>query len=155
VTELDSIDNQRLIANGLQHMAYELSLPDPSYFRIAREAHLALYRSMIEALKGTANLTITGRLSKNGIFRYQAGRSPWREIRRQQPPPGKKAWRFTAPVEIPEPTPTGERAEEPADWLVDFYDALAMVDSTRFRRQPRYAATVLAACCRSKSNGLT
>ena len=29
------------------------------------------------------------------------------------------------------------------------------VELTRFRRQPRYAATVAAACCRSKSIGLT
>jgi hypothetical protein len=94
VTEHDSIDNQRLIANGLQHMAYELSLPDPSYFRIAREAHRVLYRSMTETLKGTANLTITGRLPRT--VRYQAGRSPWREICREEPPTGRRAWRFSA-----------------------------------------------------------
>jgi hypothetical protein len=135
VTELDSIDNQRLIANGLQHIAYELSLPEPSYFRIAREAHLVLYRCMIEALKGTANLSVTGRLPKDAVFRYQSGISPWREIRREAAPEGGKAWRFSEPVAIAPPALDATRAEEPGEYLVGFYDALAMIETECFMTQ--------------------
>jgi len=135
VAELDQIDNQLLIANGLQHMAYELSLPEPSYFRIAREAHLALYRSMIEALKGSANLTVTGRLPMNPVFRYQSGRNPWREVHRTDVPGCKKAWRFSEPATIDPPNLNGPRAEEPEDHLIGFYDALAMVQSECFMTQ--------------------
>lgn len=70
---IDSIDNPRLIANGLKHMVYEMTLPAPSYFRIAREAHLVLYRSMVEAVKGSGNLAVTGRFPKRPVFRYQQG----------------------------------------------------------------------------------
>jgi hypothetical protein len=40
--------------------------------------------------------------------------------------------------------------EEASLWGKDLY-----VELTRFRRQPRYAATFAAACCFSKSIGLT
>lgn len=135
MTERDSIDNQRLIANGLQHMAYELSLPEPSYFRIAREAHLVLYRSMIESLKETANLSITGNPPKHPVFRYQDGDSPWREIHREGVPGCSKAWRFSEPIEIPPPALDMPRAEEPGDYLVGFYHALAMIQTECFMRQ--------------------
>ena len=47
---MDKIDNIALIENGLIHIRFEMSRDKISYFRIARESHLILYRSMIEAL---------------------------------------------------------------------------------------------------------
>lgn len=132
---LDSIDNVSLIMNGLQHIAFEGSLPASSYFRVAREAHLVLYRSMIEALKGTANLTVTGRLPKHPSFRYQMGPDPWREVHKEPVHGCKKAWRFSAPAPCEQPDPSLPRAEEPEDYLIGFYDALAMIQTDCFMGQ--------------------
>jgi hypothetical protein len=132
---LDSIDNASLIMNGLQHIAFEGSLTSPSYFRVAREAHLVLYRSMIEALKGTANLTVTGRLPKQPSFRYQMGRDPWREIHKEPVPGCKRAWRFSVPADCEPPDQASARAEEPDDHLIGFYDALAMIQTDCFMGQ--------------------
>ena len=76
----DAIENLSLIKNGLLHLRFELSRENPSYFRIAREAHLLLYRSMVEALKGSANLAVTGRPPKDRSYKYQRGGNPWQEI---------------------------------------------------------------------------
>ena len=67
MSELESIDNLGLIKNGLGHIEFELNYEKPSMFRAARESHLVLYRSMIEALKGSANLAVTGRPSQNRV----------------------------------------------------------------------------------------
>lgn len=136
MSRLDHIENDLLIANGLQHMLYERSLPAPSYFRIAREAHLVLYRSMIEALKGTANLAVTGRLGKNPSFVFQSGREPWRAIHRVSVPGCRKAWRFSPPVPTTPPDLNRmERQTEPEKHLIGFYEALAMVQSECFMTQ--------------------
>lgn len=139
---LDSIDNVSLIMNGLQHIAFEGSLQAPSYFRVAREAHLVLYRSMIEALKGTANLTVTGKLPKQPSFRYQMGRDPWREIHKQPIQCCKIAWRFSAPAPCDPPDPSLPRAEEPDDHLIGFYDALAMIQTDCFMGQSVHSKVV-------------
>ena len=57
--KLQVIDNQILISNSLLHAQYELERPERNYFRIARESHLILYRSAIEALRGSANFPVT------------------------------------------------------------------------------------------------
>lgn len=62
---------------------------------MAREAHLLLYRSMIEALRGSANLAVTARLSKDRSVRYQRGTRHWQEIHRLDMPKRGKAWRFS------------------------------------------------------------
>lgn len=129
-TEFDSIDNQRLIANGLQHMAYELSLPEPSYFRIAREAHQVLYRSMIEALKGTANLEVTGWAPKN--IRFQERDGAWLEIHREKVVGCDDAWVYSIPAASTAPEPPASRKEEGSDRLIGFFDALAMIQCKRF-----------------------
>ena len=53
---MDEITNLSLVENGLLHIQFELGRSAPSYFRVAREAHLLFYRSMIERLRGSANL---------------------------------------------------------------------------------------------------
>lgn len=132
---VDAIDNVSLITNSLRHMTFERSLPAPSYFRLAREAHLVLYRSMIEALKGTANLTVTEQLPSSPSFRYQQGRDPWREIHKEPVTGCKKAWRFSAPAPCEPPNPDLPRAEEPGNRLIGFYDALAMIQADCFMGQ--------------------
>ena len=139
---IESIDNPRLIANGLKHMVYEKTLGEPSWFRIAREAHLVLYRSMVEAVRGSANLAVTGRFPKKPVFQCQQGDGPWAEIRRVDVPGCRKAWRFSAPVPIEPPNLTLPRAEEPADRLVGFYDVLAMIQTRCFMGQVMHSRVV-------------
>ena len=90
----DRIDNLSLIENCLLHLKFEISRELPSYFRIAREAHLLLYRSMIEALKGTANLVITGHSTKRRSHKYKRHNKPWQEIHKVSIEACKRAWRF-------------------------------------------------------------
>jgi hypothetical protein len=45
--------------------------------------------------------------------------------------------------------------DPPPELVIQLKGQGMVVDVTRFRRQPRYAATVRAACCFSKSIGLT
>ena len=126
------INGLHLIANGLRHIAFEQSLQPSSHFRVAREAHLVLYRSMIEALRGTANLAVTGRLSKVASFRYQAGNGPWLEIHRQPAPNCRKAWRFSNPTPCVPPMVAGGRQEASEERLIGFYEALAMIQTDCF-----------------------
>jgi hypothetical protein len=135
VATWDTIDNLSLIDNGLVHLDLELGRKQPSYFRIAREAHLILYRSMIEALKGSANLAVTGRPPKDRSYRYQKGRSsqPWYEIHEEAVTPCKKAWRFSTPATCKAPRLVeNNRQTEPGDYLIGFYDALAMIQTDCF-----------------------
>jgi hypothetical protein len=123
-------------------MVYEKTLAEPSYFRIAREAHLVLYRSMVEAVKGSANLAVTGKFPKKPVFQYQQGDEPWREIHRVDVTGRKKAWRFSVPVAIGPPNLGLGRAEEPEDRLVGFYDVLAMIQTECFMGQFMHSKVV-------------
>lgn len=142
MSAIDSIDNPRLIANGLKHMVYEKTLAEPSYFRVAREAHLVLYRAMVEAVRGSANLAVTGRFPKKPVFRYQQVDEPWCEIHRADVPGCKRAWRFSAPVPIETPNLNLPRAEEPEDRLLGFYDVLAMIQTDCFMGQFMHSKAV-------------
>lgn len=144
--DLDRIDNLSLIENGLLHLQFELSTEQPSYFRIAREAHLILYRSMIESLKGTANLTITGRPSGNRSRIYHIGDDPWKEIHKVKVDGCNKAWRFSEPQlhdipNSPKVTRTNELMEND-DYLIGFYDALAMIQTECFMRRLVYSRII-------------
>lgn len=140
----DEIDNIKLIKNGLMHLLCELQQDDPSWHRIAREAHLVLYRSMIEALRGTDNIAITGKKSKNRMHVYKIGNEPWKKIKKISVDGCDKAWRFSIP-EILNPQPgsfepkndsnTTEALSDDRpmdDFLVPFYDALAMIQAENF-----------------------
>ncbi len=93
-----SIDNLSLIKNGLFHIKFEMKRSRPSMFRVARESHLVLYRSMIEALKGSANLAISGRQPKDRLHRYRLGEEPWKEIYKVPIQGCDQAWRFSTPI---------------------------------------------------------
>jgi hypothetical protein len=137
MSSLESIENLALIENNLLHIEFELDRGSPSFLRASSEAHLALYRAMIEALKGSANLAVLGALKKNRCYQYQRGSMPWRQI---QKPPGKtsrKAWRFTQPVSCPPPNtpkvhPATLQQSASDEWLIGFYDALAMIQTECF-----------------------
>jgi hypothetical protein len=135
--DFDKIDNLSLIGNCLLHLQFEISRENPSYFRIAREAHLALYRSIIEALKGTANLAITGRQSRLRSHKYKRNGKPWQEIHKVPIKGCKKAWRFSQPESCEKPkfyTKTS-RDSLAKDYLIGFYDALAMIQTECFMIQ--------------------
>lgn len=130
----DEIENLTLIENGLSHLLFEFGRAQPSYFRMVREAHLVLYRAMIEALKGSANATVTGRGRKDRRCKYQVGNKPFSEIHRAPVPGCKRAWRYTEPQACEEPSSFALDLEpgEQEQVLVHFYDALAMVQTEPF-----------------------
>jgi hypothetical protein len=137
---IDKIDNLRLIENSLIHMQFEIDRESPSYFRLAREAHLLLYRTMIETLKGSANLAVTGHRSKDDSIKYQIGNKPWQEI--HKPKNKRGAWRFSDPVVCVQPPESRIndvflknvfRSLHEAK-LIGFYNALAMIQTECFMR---------------------
>jgi hypothetical protein len=134
---IDKIDNLSLIENSLLHMRFELERESPSYFRLAREAHLLLYRTMIETLKEPANLAVTGHRSKDDSIKYQIADKPWQEIHKVPISGCRKAWRFSDPGICPQP-PENKRKVRfrslPNAKLIGFYDALAMIQTECFMR---------------------
>lgn len=139
---LEEIQNLSLVENGLLHLQFELSRERSSYFRIAREAHLVLYRSMIEALKGSANLAITGRPPKNRSHKYKMGEKPRQEIHRVAIESCNEAWRFSEPEACEKPgikvDSNNSRQREAEDYLIGFYDALAMIQTECFMGRFKY-----------------
>lgn len=137
---MDKIDNLHLIENGLLHVQFEMSQNKISCFRIAREVHLILYRSMIEALKGSANLAITGRSSKDRSYKYKLGGNSWKEICKIEIAGCEKVWRFSEPKPWQEPynlSECGNRKNQKSDnnFLIGFYDALAMIQAACFMKK--------------------
>lgn len=131
---MDEITNLRLVENGLLHLQFEFDRAAPSYFRIAREAHLLFYRSMIEALRGSANLAVIARLSKDRKVSYQRGIGQWLEIHRSAVSGCKDAWRFSEPAPSAPPNMARSSAAQTPDrdYLIGFYDALAMIQTECF-----------------------
>ncbi len=131
---LDEITTLALVENGLLHVNFELDRSEPSFFRVAREAHLLFYRSMIEVLRGSANLAITARWNKRRRAKYQRGSSPWQEIHCVDAPGCTKAWRFSSPEPCVEPefTKNHDRSTAQREFLIGFYDALAMIQTECF-----------------------
>jgi len=135
----DRIDNLTLIENGLLHFQFELSRERPSYFRTAREAHLVLYRAMIEALRGSANWAVTLKQARDRSCEYQKGNNPWTEIHKVAAPSCRLAWRYSLPepCEAP-PMPTTDVEPEQVkrdEYLIGFYDAVAMIQTECFMGQ--------------------
>lgn len=131
----ETVNNLLLLDSNLHHIAFELSRPRPSFFRAARESHLALLRSMVEALRGTANLAIIGRRKKDRRTQYQTGNDPWQEIHRIPVIGCKKAWRFSPPQPCSRPQfAPGQAQHSIADdeRLIGFYDLLAMIQTECF-----------------------
>jgi len=134
VPSAENVNNLTLLDNSLYHVGFELSRQPPSFFRVAREAHLVLLRAMVEALRGTANLAILGRRERKQSVIYRSGNNPWQEIHRVAVPGCKKAWRFSPPAPcLPPAKPTGPK-QLPAldDHLLGFYDLVAMIQTERY-----------------------
>ena len=131
---LDEITNLQLLENGLLHIKFECDRATPSLFRIAREAHLLLYRSMVEGLRGSANLAITARLSKDRSVCYERGSGQWHEIHRSDIPQCRKAWRFSEPSACAPPrvSTSNPAQSRHRDFLIGLYDALAMIQTECF-----------------------
>jgi hypothetical protein len=133
----ERIDNMGLILNNLSHIDFELSSANPSPMRIAKESHQLLLRTMVEALRGTANLSITGRPSKERKRWYHYGDGQWKSIHKIEVAGCQKAWRYSDP--IIETPPTNEPQEdkkvnksESDSFLLGFYDLLAMIQAPCF-----------------------
>ena len=131
----EKIENLILLENGLEHIQFELNKAQPLFFRIGKEAHLFLYRSMVEALRGTANLEITGRpISKSRIVKYRIGDEPWLQVEKTKVDGCRHAWRYGDPVPTLEPDDDGKPFDisEVSDYLQIFYDLLAKIQATSY-----------------------
>jgi hypothetical protein len=134
ISSFEAVSNLSLLDDNIRHIEFELDRGRTSYFRVARESHLALLRTMVEALRGTDNSSIIGRRAKNHSTFYQTAGAPWQEIHREPVVGCRRAWRFSQPKAIPPPsaslktTPTPTRKE----YLIAFYDLLAMVQADCF-----------------------
>ncbi len=130
----ESINNIKLIENGLTHIKFELERNESSFFRITRESHLILYRGMIEVLKGSANIEVTGHPSKSRQHKYYISNPPWKEIHKEKLSGCYKAWRFSSPVEC-KPPKDFPKLYKGDDFLISFYDALAMIQTECFMKK--------------------
>ncbi len=144
MASFDIIDNVLLVLNGLDHIEFEFTCPKTSYFRIARESHLVLYRSMIECLKGSANIAVTFKPSGVREHIYQLGDGPIQRIVKQDVPECAKAWRFSSPETVNSFPESRTQSSEPSeDFLIPFYDALAMIQTECFMQQFIHSDVIL------------
>lgn len=140
--KFDKVSNLLLLDNNLHHVGFELSRKRPSFFRVARESHLALLRAMVEALRGTANFAIVvprnKKRNRDRTTQYQLGSQPWHQVQRVDVTGCKKAWRFSVPTPCSPPTfasdPHAKKAvkETPDEILIGFYELLAKIQSDCF-----------------------
>ncbi len=143
--EYEQIDNIKLIRNNLRHIDCELDSNEPSSMRLAKECHQLFLRMMVEALRGTANIAITGRPTKNRKHWYRQGNDPWQLIQKENIEGCNKAWRYSEPVfESPQPfqKQEGSRISPPDDYLLGFYDLLAMIQTPCFMLRSVHSAVV-------------
>jgi hypothetical protein len=90
---------------------------------------------MIEALRGSANLAVTGQPSKTRQHFYQIGNEHCKEIHRINISACSFAWRFSEPVNVDFPViaPKPQNALSGIlDYLIPYYDALAMIQAECF-----------------------
>lgn len=89
---------------------------------------------MIEALKGTANIAVTGPRSKDRSYEYKRDGKPWQEIHKVQILGCEKAWRFSEPEPCEKPQVDIKSSGDSGgkDYLIGFYDALAMIQTECF-----------------------
>ena len=132
----EEIYNIKLIKDNCKHASFELNSKNPSFYRIAKECHHALYRAMIETLKGTANLQITyeRKCKRSHTHQYKLGDNPWLEIRKETIIGCKTAWRFSEPKECEEPAIKSRTWDlvTSNQFLINFFEALAMVQTECF-----------------------
>jgi hypothetical protein len=133
--EYEKIDNIKLIQNNLLHINCELHSIEPSPMRLAKECYQLFLRMMVEALRGTANIAITGKPTKNRKRWYRQGNDPWKVIQKENVEGCNKAWRYSEPV-LETPQHFQEREDsvisQPKNYLISFYDLLAMIQTPCF-----------------------
>lgn len=134
--EYERIDNIELVWNNLRHIGFEFASKSPSSMRIAKESHQLLLRAMVEALRGSANLSITGRPPKSRRRWYRHAGEPWYVIEKVEVPGCEKAWRYSEPQlsqppEIPAPSKDAGGLQSES-FLLGFYDLLAMIQTPCF-----------------------
>ncbi len=144
--EYERIDNIKLIRNNLRHIDCELVSNKPVLMRVAKECHQLFSRMMVEALRGTANLGITGRPpTKTREYWYQKSADPWKAIQKENIDGCSEAWRYSEPVLGLPPCSTereGASLSPPDDYLRGFYDLLAMIQAPCFMLQYTHSAVV-------------
>lgn len=128
----EAVSNPILILDAMAHLNHELH-NNRRLFRVAVESHQILHRTMVQALRGSNNLNITGRRPKRWEVRYQYSNDPWKYITEQAIENCNKAWRFTEP-QICDPVVSSHNVPTPIERLLDqhllgFYDFLAMVQT--------------------------
>ena len=130
-----------LIRDNLLHLDFELKRQNPYFFRIAKEAHLCLYRTMIRALRESTGRAVKMKRIRKSVSRYQIGSKPWMQIEAAVKVPNcESAWRYSSPVICDEPyisdEPLTQRAETlrklASEHLIGFLDALAMIQTEFF-----------------------
>ena len=132
-SELQRTQNLDLLRDNLHHLRFELSRANPFWFRVGKEAYHALSRSMVEALRGSANLEITSsRRPRNRRIHYQLGDTKWNMIEKSAVPGCRLAWRFSAPLPQDPPQEPSDAGGPADDRLVGFFDLLAMIQATCF-----------------------
>lgn len=143
--DYEQIDNVKLIRNNLRHINCELDSNEPSSMRVAKECHQLLLRMMVEALRGTANLAITRRPTKTRKRWYRQGNNPWKAIQKENVEGCNRAWRFSEPVLESPPCfqeQKGSNVPPPDDYLVGFYDLLAMIQAPCFMLRYSHSTVV-------------
>ena len=141
--EYQHIDNIELIRDNLRHINCELISNKPSPMRVAKECHQLLSRMMVEALRGTANLGILERPTKIRKHWYRQDNDPWNAIQKDNIHGCSKAWRYTEPI-LEEPPCCKKQSgpkSDPGNYLLGFYDLLAMIQSSCFML--RYSHSVV------------
>jgi len=131
----EKIDNLILLENGIDHIRIELSKTVPLFIRIGKEAHLILYRSMVEALRGSANLSITGRpKDKKHVVKYKIGERSWQQIEKTKVGGCENAWRYSNPTQTLKPDDDRKPFDisDALNYLQGFYDLLAKIQAECF-----------------------
>lgn len=143
--EYEQIDNIKLIRNNLLHINCELDSIEPSPMRLAKECYQLFLRMMVEALRGTANIAITGKPTRNRKRWYRQGNNPWKVIQKENVKGCNKAWRYSEPVlETPQHLQEREGPDisPPKDYLLSFYDLLAMIQAPCFMLRYSHSTVV-------------
>ena len=143
--EYEQIDNVKLILNNLRHISCELNSIEPSPMRLAKECYQLFLRMMVEALRGTANIAITGNPTKYRKHWYRQGNDPWKVIQKENVEGCNKAWRYSEPVSgTPQHFQEQEGSDIPHsdDYLLGFYDLLAMIQTPCFMLRYSHSTVV-------------
>lgn len=143
--ELEFVENIQLIENNFNHILYEFESEKPSYFRIALECHNSLLRTMVEVLRGTSNSIVTHKFSdKEKKMVFKVGNKPEALIKKTKVEGCNYAWRFSTPQVIPnfQFNSNVNRDDEDSDYLLGFYDLLAMIQCDYFMKYYTQAKTI-------------